>query len=100
MPKKKTGGRRAGIPNKITGRVAESLDAIGCNPIIEMAMILMDTENEVGIRFAAAKELAAYVAPKRKPLEENMLEEVAEADDRELYEKAMADLIEFGKRLK
>jgi hypothetical protein len=62
----KTGGRIKGTPNKRTQAVAETLEALGCDPIEGMARIAMDENAELSIRAQMYKELAQYVAPKRK----------------------------------
>ena len=63
------GGRKTGTPNKRTLAVAEKLAALGCDPIEGMARIPMDEQAELGLRAQMYKELAQYVAPKRKAME-------------------------------
>ena len=65
----KTGGRGRGTPNKRTQAVTEKLEALGCDPIEGMARIAMDDTVELSIRAQMFKELAQYVAPKRKALD-------------------------------
>src|SRR5215212_10759651 len=60
------GGRQIGTPNKKTQAVADTLAELGCNPIEGMARIAMDEQAELGLRAQMYKELAQYVAPKRK----------------------------------
>lgn len=67
--KPKTGGRAPGTPNKVNRGVEEKLAAIGCDPILGLAQIAMDPENDVKWRLSAYAELAPYVAPKRKPVD-------------------------------
>ena len=62
-------GRKAGTPNKRTKTVEEKLATLGCDPIAAMARLAMDDNEPSGLRFAALKELAQYVAPKRKAVE-------------------------------
>ena len=65
----KTGGRTRGIPNRKTQAVIDRLDALGCDPIEGMARIAMDETAELSIRAQMYKELAQYVASKRKAVE-------------------------------
>jgi hypothetical protein len=65
----KTGGRRAGKPNRSTAEVKQKLEGLGCDPIEGMARIAMDESQPIGLRVQMYKELAQYVAPKRKALE-------------------------------
>ncbi len=74
---RKTGGRKKGAPNKRTQSVMEKLDALGCDPVEGMAKIAMNEKRNLGIeqdvpielRAQMYKELAQYVAPKRKAAE-------------------------------
>ncbi len=70
-PKQPNSGRVKGQPNKATKSVIEMLINMGCDPIAGMARIGMDAEAE-GDKILAGnmyKELAQYVAPKRKAIE-------------------------------
>ncbi len=67
----KTGGRRPGTPNKASRAVAEKLEAIGCDPILGMASIAMDAKNSPETRGRYYSELAQYVHPKRKPIDDS-----------------------------
>lgn len=69
-PRPKTGGRKKGTPNKRTFLVVERLEAMGCDPIEGMARIAMDEAAPLEIRARMYAELAQYVHPKRKPLEQ------------------------------
>ena len=71
MPRQKPvgSGRKAGTPNKRTKTIEEKLATLGCDPIAAMARLAMDENEPSGLRFAALKELAQYVAPKRKAVE-------------------------------
>jgi hypothetical protein len=64
----KTGGRSKGTLNKTTEAVTETLEALGCNPIERIARIAMDETAELGLRGQMYKELAQYVASKRKAM--------------------------------
>jgi hypothetical protein len=65
----KSGGRRRGTPNRLTLEVADVLAAIGCNPILGMAQLAMDSDVSAELRFKANAELASYVYPKRKSVD-------------------------------
>ncbi len=66
---RKTGGRQAGTPNKRSKCVEERLASLGCDPIEGMAKIAMDPATPLAIRASMFRELAQYIAPKRKALE-------------------------------
>lgn len=64
-------GRAKGTTNKKTQDVIDKLNAIGCDPILGMAEIAAEART-VGDNVLAGsmyKELAQYVAPKRKAIE-------------------------------
>ena len=42
---------------------------MGCDPIAGMAAIAMDEKQDIGLRAQMFKELAQYIAPKRKSVE-------------------------------
>ena len=65
----KTGGRTAETPNRGTATIEEKLAALGCDPIEGMAQIAMDPSTDVSLKAQMFKELAQYVAPKRKSIE-------------------------------
>jgi hypothetical protein len=108
--RKKTGGRKAGAPNKKSQEVIDKLDSLGCDPIEGMARIALQAEKDASDSFKSIidsmneaitegeediegvlnaifskhtkerrehlllaggmyKELAQYVAPKRKAVE-------------------------------
>ena len=62
-------GRPKGSLGEKTKAVQAKLDQLGCDPIEALANISMDTSNTPELRFQANKELAQYVAPKRKAVE-------------------------------
>lgn len=70
MPKKKgdpkTGGRKAGTPNKRTS-VLELCQSIGLDPFLEMAKIAQMAHHDR--RFDALKELCQYIEPKKKQMD-------------------------------
>ncbi|MGH8502633.1 MAG: hypothetical protein ACREVE_09200 [Gammaproteobacteria bacterium] len=49
--------------------MTETLEALGCDPIAGMAHIAMDKTVDLSIRAQMFKELAQYVAPKRRALD-------------------------------
>jgi hypothetical protein len=63
------GGRQTGTPNKRTLAVAERLATLDCNPIEGMAGIAIDESQPMQLRATMYRELAQYVAPKRKAME-------------------------------
>ena len=69
IARQKTGGRKAGTPNKRTLDVIERLDQLGCDPIEGMAKIALDPQNPIELRARMFSDLAQYVAPKRRAVE-------------------------------
>ena len=63
--------RPKGVPNKNKQALLVAIQARfpEYNPIIEMAAIANDPEVPLDMRFAAHKEVAQYVEPKRKAVE-------------------------------
>ena len=68
-PGERRGGRARGTPNKRTLFLEERLEELNCDPIGYMAKVMMDEEAHPQVRFSAAKELAQYIAAKRKAIE-------------------------------
>jgi hypothetical protein len=70
-PGERRGGRQKGTPNKKTANVQEKLDKLGCDPIEGMARIAIEAMEIKDYQLAGnmLKELAQYVAPKRKAME-------------------------------
>jgi hypothetical protein len=62
-------GRPKGSRNRLTLEVIDRLQSLGCDPIEGMAKIAMDENTELSLRVQMYKELAQYVAPKRKAVE-------------------------------
>ena len=62
-------GRPRGSLGVKTIAVMEKLEKLNCDPIEALANIAQDTNNTPELRFQANKELAQYVAPKRKAVE-------------------------------
>ena len=74
-PGERRGGRARGTPNKRTLFLEERLEELNCDPIGYMAKVMMDEEAHPQVRFCAAKELAQYIAAKRKAIEVTGLED-------------------------
>ena len=68
---RKTGGRTKGTPNRSTADVVARLAELGCDPIEGMALIALDPTNPPELRGKMFAELAGYVAPKRKAIEQS-----------------------------
>lgn len=64
-------GRPKGKPNKRTQEIQDRLDELDCDPIEGMAMIAVDPTSDPNLKFQCFKELAQYVAPKRKAIDMN-----------------------------
>lgn len=63
--------RRLGKPNKRSVEIADKLAALGCDPITGMAEIAEEARATGDLTLAGQmyKELAQYIAPKRKAIE-------------------------------
>ena len=61
---RKTGGRKAGTPNKATSATAAAIAASGPTPLDYMLSVLRDEAREPAIRLEAAKAAAPYVHPR------------------------------------
>jgi len=78
MPKvqssRKTGGRVKGTPNRKTQDVMDKLVALKCDPIEGMAKIAKAAMKSDDFQLAGQmyRELAQYIAPKRKAVEISM----------------------------
>jgi hypothetical protein len=70
-PGERRGGRTKGTPNKKTASIQEKLDALKCDPLEGMARIANEAmaNGDAQLALSAFKELAQYVAPKRKAVE-------------------------------
>ncbi len=65
---------------QLTRNPIDRLAALNCDPLEIMAKIAMDEANDIKLRASMAKELASYVAPKRRAVEPegNFLGDLAE----------------------
>ena len=70
---KKYGGRVKGTPNKNSQTIMDKLSDLNCDPIEGMATIARKAMDEGEFILAGTmyRELAQYVAPKRKSVEMN-----------------------------
>jgi hypothetical protein len=68
----KTGGRKRGTPNRPTLTLKEKLETINCDPLLELAKIAMNDKNPIDIRVRCLSEIAPYVYPKRKPVDDSI----------------------------
>jgi hypothetical protein len=62
-------GRPKGAKNKRTQEIQDRLEELDCDPIEGMAMISADPTTSPELKFQCYKELAQYVAPKRKAVD-------------------------------
>lgn len=69
--KREGAGRKKGAPNKRSKEVMDKLVELDCDPIEGMARIAEQAMNDGDMQLAGNmyKELAQYVAPKRKAVE-------------------------------
>jgi len=92
----KTGGRKKGTPNKRTIDVIERLNELDCDPIAGMAEIAKLAMSEQNLTLAGYmyKELAQYMAPKRKAMEFTV-ETVREIEAEDLTDQQKKNLIKL-----
>lgn len=69
--KREGAGRKKGQPNKRSVAIQDKLKKLGCDPIEGMARIAEQAMGEGDMQLAGSmyKELAQYIAPKRKAVE-------------------------------
>jgi hypothetical protein len=67
----KTGGRVRGTPNKATDALVRKLMKLGCDPIEGLAKIALDPATEVSLKVRCFAELAQYIYPKRKAVDQS-----------------------------
>ncbi len=67
----KTGGRQKGTLNKRTYNVAKKLEELNCDPIEGMVIVATRAmqDGEFNLAGTMYKELAGYIAPKKKAVE-------------------------------
>ena len=66
---RKTGGRRAGTPNRITGEIAERLRQLDCDPLAGLVELSRDETVDPAVRVRILIELCGYLHAKRRYLE-------------------------------
>ena len=68
----KTGGRTIGTKNKISASVRDRLHVLKCDPIEQLVIIARQAQANDDLQLAVTvyKDLAAYVAPKQKAIEQ------------------------------
>jgi hypothetical protein len=76
---KKTGGRKRGVPNRLTAAVIERLAELDCDPIEGMAKIAADENAPIEVRARMYSELAQYIAPKRRAIDHDLSPTAADA---------------------
>jgi hypothetical protein len=69
--REKTGGRKAGTPNKASELARNRLIELDCDPIEQLVIIAREAQARDDLQLAGAmyKELAQYIAPKLKSIE-------------------------------
>jgi hypothetical protein len=79
--RKKTGGRKKGVPNKTSVIVRDRLEELDCDPIEQLVIIAKEAKESKDLQLAATvyKELAQYIAPKLKSMELTKTGETSEA---------------------
>ena len=65
----KLGGRKKGVPNKVTATWRQEIAASGLTPLEYMLSMLRDEEQKPEMRFEAAKAAAPYLHPKLATIE-------------------------------
>lgn len=66
---KKTGGRKAGTPNKKTAEKVDAIEASGLTPLDFMLTVLRDESQSMDNRMWAAEKAAPYVHAKLANIE-------------------------------
>lgn len=92
----KTGGRKAGTPNRNFSEMAAYLDSLGCNPIEGLARIANDERNSWAVRGQCYAVLARLVHPKLAAVETHSVPAVPEPMTGPAWGRIQAALIERG----
>ena len=93
----KTGGRQKGTPNKKTALekkgIEEKLKEMDYDPIVEMVEIGKEARinGDLSLAFNTSKELAQYVASKRKAVEHKIEIVGGNPIDLEIFNEIIAD---------
>src|SRR5262245_25049478 len=83
----KTGGRVKGTPNKRTQDLTERLAELGCDPVEGMARLAMDPNSSPDLKGRMYAELAQYVYPKRRAVEQTVIDPKDEMTEEEILTK-------------
>src|SRR5215813_7861071 len=83
----KTGGRMKGTPNKRTQDLTERLAELGCDPVEGMAKLAMDPNSSPDLKGRMYAELAQYVYPKRRAVEQTVIDPKDEMTEEEILTK-------------
>lgn len=67
--RKKTGGRKKGVRNKINQNLAELCEQKGFNPFEALLDLAKNPKTKGGLKLGALKELCEYLFPKRRRME-------------------------------
>jgi len=86
----KTGGRVKGTPNKRTQDLTERLAELGCDPVEGMARLAMDPNSSPDLKGRMYAELAQYVYPKRRAVEQTVIEPKDEMTEEEILAQIRA----------
>ena len=60
----KTGGRKAGVPNKRNAAIRDLMAALKCDPVTVLARICMNAKNDPELRRRCAADLLPYLHPR------------------------------------
>lgn len=69
MKRKKTGGRKKGVPNKASAAKAKEVAESGLTPLDYMLQVMRDDKADPLRRDGAAKDAAPYVHPRLQPVD-------------------------------
>jgi hypothetical protein len=73
--RKKTGGRRRGVPNRRTLELAERLEGAGFDPVQVIIDVASDAASTPELRLRAASELLPFLYPKRRAVDHRLTDE-------------------------
>ena len=90
----KTGGRRAGTPNRATAAKAAAIEASGLTPLDYMLTVLRDEKAPAADRLAAAKAAAPFVHPKLMAKEASEQEGAANLAEELRYQRLRDEAVQ------
>src|SRR5262245_47763435 len=82
-----TGARVKGTPNKRMRDLTERLTELGCDPVEGMARLAMDPNSSPDLKGRMYTELAQYVYPKRRAVEQTVIDTKDEVTAEEILTK-------------